>query len=534
METISLKKYRVMGKLGQGGMGVVYLAEDLTLGRRVALKFLAPYLVRDQEIMKRFRAEARSHARLVHPHITLVYAFEEVGDQAFLVLEYVDGDSLEDKIKSQGRIVVPETVVIFSHILSAMDYAHQRGVIHRDLKPGNIGFTREGAVKLMDFGIALNVEEKSRLTRTGHIVGTPHYMAPEQILGRPVDSRTDIYALGITLFEMVTGHLPFEGDSDYAVSVAQVNEPPPSLLSFGFPDITPSLEAVVLKALAKSPEERFGSAREFLQALKASISQKEAPTVSSKLPAEGYTQVIDRPVRHVSSGAEPEVAAGPVVHPAARGMFWRWAFILLPFSLLVSVAVVLLFRFPGFWNWLRLSDSPQPQVVKSSDIPPPQEKASLPVPSAHPDSMPDKKSPITAKLLPPQPKLEALEEKRGEQVDVLQTVKEKLKEKGFAYVKVSMDKNNKLIIAGEVKSYSDKKKIIEIAKAVCAGFPLEYGKLTVAKKVSLRPKRKEVVREEALPVPAIPRKPLPPKLDQGDLPARGSASPRRPLPPKLD
>ena len=275
---LKLKNYRVIKKIGHGGMGLVYVAEDLALGRLVALKVLAPYLVQDPEILERFRFEARNQAQLVHANITMVYSFLVEDEQAFLVLEFIDGETLESRINREGRIVAMEALPIFRKILGALGYAHSKGVIHRDIKPGNIAFTSEGNVKIMDFGIALNIEETGRLTKTGHVLGTPHYMAPEQILGKELTFRTDIYALGITLFEMLTGRLPFDSKSDFEVRVAQINHPPPSPRSFGYQDITPELEEVILKALAKEPEARFSSAREFLQALEAAVGRDHLVT----------------------------------------------------------------------------------------------------------------------------------------------------------------------------------------------------------------------------------------------------------------
>jgi serine/threonine protein kinase len=184
--------------------------------------------------------------------------------------------------EEEGRIPTQVTSEILGKVMAAMDYAHNMGVIHRDIKPANIGFTPEQVVKLMDFGIALNMAENDRLTRTGHILGTPHYMAPEQILGQPPMACTDIYALGITLYEMLAGKVPFEGDSDYAVSVAQINDPPPSLLSLSHDDITQEVEEVVFKALAKSPQERFHTAQEFRLALEAATSKLCRPELTSK------------------------------------------------------------------------------------------------------------------------------------------------------------------------------------------------------------------------------------------------------------
>ena len=307
---LHLKNYRVIKKIGQGGMGHVYVAEDLSLGRLVALKVLAPYLVEDPEILERFRFEARSQARLIHPNITMVYSFLEEDEKAYLVLEFVDGETLESRINREGRIAAKETGAIFRKILDAMGYAHSKGVIHRDIKPGNIAFTSDGNVKIMDFGIALNIAESGRLTRTGHVLGTPHYMAPEQILSQEVTAAADIYALGITLFEMLTGRLPFDSKSDYEIRVAQINHPPPSPRSFGYPDITPELEEVILKALAKAPGERFASAGEFREALEEAVELDHLATVVRGLRLEKSTQVVRAPRKRVKPApppAEPEI-----------------------------------------------------------------------------------------------------------------------------------------------------------------------------------------------------------------------------------
>jgi eukaryotic-like serine/threonine-protein kinase len=300
-------------------MGLVYVAEDLALGRLVALKVLAPYLVQDPEILERFRFEARNQAQLVHANITMVYSFLVEDEQAFLVLEFIDGETLESRINREGRIVAKEALPIFRKILGALGYAHSKGMIHRDIKPGNIAFTSEGNVKIMDFGIALNIEETGRLTKTGHILGTPHYMAPEQILGKKLTVCTDIYALGITLFEMLTGRLPFDSKSDFEVRVAQIQHTPPSPRSFGFQDITPDLEEVILRALAKEPEARFSSAREFLQALEAAVGRDHLVTVIKDMRPGKSTQVKEgyrkRP-RPAPPLAEPEIeepAPPPVV-----------------------------------------------------------------------------------------------------------------------------------------------------------------------------------------------------------------------------
>ena len=313
---LKLKNYRIIKKIGHGGMGLVYVAEDLALGRLVALKVLAPYLVQDPEILERFRFEARNQAQLMHANITMVYSFLVEDEQAFLVLEFIDGETLESRINREGRIVATEALPIFRKILDALEYAHSKGMIHRDIKPGNIAFTSEGHVKIMDFGIALNIEATGRLTKTGHILGTPHYMAPEQILGQELTFRTDIYALGITLFEMITGRLPFDSKSDFEVRVAQINHSPPSLLSFGYPDISPELEEVIFKALAKEPEARFPSAKEFLRALEAAVGRDHLATIVKGRALDKSTLVLKAKSEPAPPRPEPEDEAAPEPSPA--------------------------------------------------------------------------------------------------------------------------------------------------------------------------------------------------------------------------
>jgi serine/threonine protein kinase len=548
MDTLGLKNYRVIKMIGQGGMGVVYCAEDMRLGRLVALKFLTPYLVREPQIVKRFRAEARSQACLVHPNITLVYAFEEEKDQAFLVLEYVDGETLEDKIKSQGRLSPQETAGIFHHILTAMDYAHSKGLVHRDLKPGNIGFTQEGVVKVMDFGIALNTQEANRLTRTGHILGTPHYMAPEQILGRTVDARTDIYALGITLFETLTGRVPFEGDSDYEVSVAQINDPPPSPRDLGFTDVSPALEEVLFKALAKKPEERFASCGEFLQALEDSLRPEVPAAALGKPDSPGSTEILAAQAKaRPKSGTPPGIEAAAALQ-AKKGRLGGWPrLLLLMIGPLTLVAFLIIYFGPKLSGGLGHHKSTPPKISQKSTSPQEkpkpvqmaassarnkpaphpkvsnsQEKSGAPaanlqasLPVAHPDKI-DKEAPGVIASLPQPPQQPAIfPPKEPSPEDVVRRIEKKLKEHGFSHLKVSLDRHGKIIVSGRVKSVDQKKEIIKLAKSASSSAPLDFGRLTVYEKVSSRPVRKTrpLARQPAPVVPELPRKPLPPKLD---------------------
>jgi serine/threonine protein kinase len=553
MDTLALKNYRIIKQVGQGGMGVVYLAEDLSLGRMVALKFLAPYLVQDPEILKRFRAEARSQARLLHPNITLVYAFEEVGDQAFLVLEYLRGETLEHRIKEQGRLPAKESMTVLGKVLAAVDYAHGRGVIHRDIKPVNIGFTPEGTVKLMDFGIALNLTENDRLTRTGHILGTPHYMAPEQILGQPVMVYTDIYALGITLYEMLAGKVPFGGGSDYAVSVAQINDPPPPLLSLGYEDITRELEAVVFKALAKPPQERFQTARDFRLALEAATAGLPNPSLRTGPAHDQATQALNLLGREANSAPEPLHTGS--LPPPSKARYWQGV------KLLTAAGTVLLLATLG---WLMdpfgmskrfLPTSPTPgKSSQAHQSPPVADKKMKVVASPTPPGQPEGTKIMAVKegkevgagldpassdpvkgaqvrpptmnlaatpLTPPPIMPDSSKKREKSPMDYLGPMKTKLKEQGFSGIQTSLDEKGWLIISGQVKRDAQRDEVMSIVKSANFPGPVNFDQLTVAKRVVEKPVRKTMVRESREPreIPAppppvmAPMKPLGPKLD---------------------
>ena len=276
-EQPDLSGQRILGfalerKLGEGGMGAVYLGVNVDLEQRVAVKVLDPVLARNREIRERFLQEARIQIELRHPHIVGVLTGITEGPYPAIVMEYVEGRPLDEWLAERGAMPEEEARQLFRQVLEALDYAHSRGVVHRDLKPGNILVRPDGTAAVTDFGIA-KVLGGSRLTRTGTVMGTAHYMSPEQVLGRPVDRRSDIYSLGVTLYEALTGRAPFEGDgdadSDYAIKEAHVHRPPPDPRGFR-PDLSPALSDVLVRALDKRPEGRFGSCREFAAALEAS------------------------------------------------------------------------------------------------------------------------------------------------------------------------------------------------------------------------------------------------------------------------
>jgi serine/threonine protein kinase len=260
-----IANYRIEERLGEGGMGVVYKAVDVNLERTVALKFLATELNRDPGLIERFQSEAKAQANLNHTNIATLYNFINVDGNWLIAMEYVDGENLEQLIQRTQVLQYEYAIPLFKQALLGIGFAHRFGIVHRDIKPANIMLNRYGIVKVMDFGIAKALSGR-KLTRTGVAVGTVAYMSPEQIRNQNVDIRSDIYSLGITLYQMLTGHLPFESDSDFQVQYDHVNTPPPPL-SLYYPYIPPAVEAAVLKAVEKDPANRFRTVEEFGAAL---------------------------------------------------------------------------------------------------------------------------------------------------------------------------------------------------------------------------------------------------------------------------
>ena len=257
--------YRILDKLGEGGMGVVYKAIDTGLDRLVAVKVLGAELAKNPELVTRFRSEAKAQANLNHTNLATLYAFLVVEENAFMVMEYVEGETFQQMIARRGPIPEQEAIQLFRQALVGIGFAHHAGILHRDIKPSNIMVNKKGVVKVMDFGIAKVMGARSQ-TRTGTQLGTIAYMSPEQIQGRRVDIRSDIYELGITLYEMLSGRVPFENESDFQIMQDHVRTPPP-LPSRFYPYIRREVENVVLKALEKSPEARFQTVEQFSAAL---------------------------------------------------------------------------------------------------------------------------------------------------------------------------------------------------------------------------------------------------------------------------
>jgi len=259
--------YRVLELIGRGAMGVVYKALDVNLDRTVAIKVMSAEVRSDPYFVERFRQEARVQGALNHPNVALLFDYFVHDGAPAAVMELIDGESLEQLIRRRGAIPAHEAIPIFKQALRGVTAAHRAGIIHRDLKPANLMVTKDDIVKVMDFGIAKR-QGVTGATKASTSIGSPFYMAPEQILGRPVDCRTDVYALGITLYELLSGYRPFNtrGKAEYLVLDAHVNElpEPPTVYRFGIPQ--PIVDAV-MRSLAKDPEARFQSADEFMRAL---------------------------------------------------------------------------------------------------------------------------------------------------------------------------------------------------------------------------------------------------------------------------
>ncbi len=337
-------RYRVLRPLGTGGMASVYLAEDLRLGRRVAVKILHEQFASDPSFVARFEGEGRMAAALSHPNIVQIYDVGHDNDRRYIVMEYVEGETLKETVARQGALPVPRALAIIGGVLSALEFAHAHNLIHRDIKAQNILLTRDGAVKVTDFGIAREVGGGAAptLTATGMIIGTAQYFSPEQAQGRPATAQSDVYSAGVVLYEMLTGRLPFEGDNPFAVAMQQINgvPPRPTRLNAAIP---PAVEAVVLRALAKDPTARFASARDMKAAVDGALGGSNEPTRVSR--ASTAPTVVARPTTPpsvprpaVGSGATAPTAprvtvstAAPPPRPPRRGL---WPLVLFVAALL--------------------------------------------------------------------------------------------------------------------------------------------------------------------------------------------------------
>ena len=372
-------KYRIERELGRGAMGIVYKAFDPVVERSVAIKTIHLDVENAADLVARLRREAKSVGQLEHQNIVTLYDAGESSGLFYLAMQFIQGETLQDRITRQKWFTLKEVLEVFEQICAGLDYAHQRGVIHRDIKPANIMITHDGVVKLTDFGIAKVAGTGT--TSTGLVVGTPSYMSPEQALGKPIDGRSDIFSLGSMLYEMMTGEKAFPGQNATTVMYKIVHEPPTPLAVLQ-PGLDPAVEAIVLKALAKSPEQRFQTCNELATALQLYISRAihtmpkttvasappppSAPasygavtTFPGTLPApslpaagtvpNGTTAGAVPP--HAASGQIPAVAApGTGTQPAARAglpLAWLGGGIIGTLLLVVVILLIVQMRQPA-------------------------------------------------------------------------------------------------------------------------------------------------------------------------------------------
>jgi beta-lactam-binding protein with PASTA domain/predicted Ser/Thr protein kinase len=294
MEQIFGDRYEVQGRIGVGGMAEVWRGYDRTLNRTVAIKTLLPQFARDASFVGRFRREAQAAARLNHPGIVSVYDSGTDGETPYIVMQFIEGRTLADYLASGKTIPPMKATQVAKEIAEALAAAHAEGVIHRDIKPANVMVTRDGKVLVMDFGIARLISGPETAPQTSAVLGTASYLSPEQAQGQSVDARTDIYALGVVLYEMLTGRPPFTGDSPMAIAYKQVNATPEAPSSVNR-DVPPELDAVVMRALSKNPANRYQTGQEFADDLERARTGGQV-MATPLLPAAGEaTQVISRP-----------------------------------------------------------------------------------------------------------------------------------------------------------------------------------------------------------------------------------------------
>ncbi len=305
-------RYRLEQKLGEGGMGTVYLAHDIELDRQVAVKLLAKNLVDDSEVVERFEREAKLTAKLDHPNVVPIYDVGRHEGRPYIVMKRLEGDTLAGLLRVKGGLKSDETLALVEQLALGLDYIHSRGFIHRDIKAGNIFVGPEGHATILDFGILRAARGGEGLTRTGMVMGTPHYMAPEQALGsKDVDHRVDLYALAVVIFEALSGTLPFEADSELRLIQMQAHQPPPDLLERA-PWIPKPVAEVMKRALAKRPDDRFSSGAEFHRAMKDAYARAGAN--DSKPPGHVEPAVAAHTApswRKRSSESFPQAAASP-------------------------------------------------------------------------------------------------------------------------------------------------------------------------------------------------------------------------------
>lgn len=281
-------RYEIIRAIGEGGMANVYLAYDTILNRRVAVKILRGDLAEDEKFIRRFQREAIAASSLSHPNIVEIYDVGEDNGKYFIVMEYVEGKTLKQLIKKRGALTLAEVIDIMVQLTSAIAHAHDSYIIHRDIKPQNVIILDDGRVKIMDFGIAAQLNSND-LTQTNSVMGTVYYLPPEQANGTTTTTKSDIYSLGILMYELVIGKVPFKGDSPVEVAIKQMKEPIPDIITSN-PDIPQSIENIILRACAKNPKNRYESANEMRNDLETALDKDRfnEPKIEYEYPESNF------------------------------------------------------------------------------------------------------------------------------------------------------------------------------------------------------------------------------------------------------
>jgi serine/threonine protein kinase len=359
----SIGDYQIIGILGAGGMGQVYKVRNVISDRIEAMKVLLPNLASEPELADRFMREIKVLASLSHPNIAGLHTALRVENQLLMIMELVEGVTLEARLK-QGPIPVADSLNYISQVAAALAYAHEQGVIHRDIKPANMMLTQNGVVKLMDFGIAKSSTDQ-RMTLTGTTMGSLYYMSPEQVKGIPLDARSDLYSLGVSLYELVTGRKPFQGDSNYAIMAAHLQMAPPPPIEAD-PSLPKPLNDLILTCLAKDPAQRFGSARALANALehvKATLGQPAPATPTPAVAAGASTRLAtqalaaqQRTTQAPAGGLRPPTTTTPAPNPvrdiplapATRGS--HSLYMVLGAFIVVAVLVIAALELPHYFK----------------------------------------------------------------------------------------------------------------------------------------------------------------------------------------
>jgi eukaryotic-like serine/threonine-protein kinase len=467
-------RYRLVREIARGGMAVIWEARDALLDRRVAVKVLHPQYAADPEFLERFRREARAAARLSHPNIVPIY---DVGEDPetrtpFIVMELVEGGNLKDRIRRAAPLSDREIRSIGATLAATLDYAHRKGLIHRDVKPQNVLLGEDGRPRLTDFGIA-EALVSSGATRTGALMGSVHYIAPEVVRGRKAVPQSDVYSLGTVLYEMATGRVPFEGETDLAVALAHVEQTPPAPRALNA-HLAPELERTILRTLAKSPEQRFASAAALADELRDGTAGRGAvsvpasvagatqrmPTVPARAPTPARRAVSPPPTSARRPNSAPAAApAGAFARRAARPAQRRGAGAGV-LALLLAMAAVLVALGAGFFGLATLSREgvatpeptpppptarptapPKPAAVPTSTPVPEPTDTPEPTPSPVPPTptpSPVPPSPTPAPQPTPAPRVSPVPQLRGKTLDDAQAA---LKAAGFTSTVVGVNEN---------------------------------------------------------------------------------------------